>query len=200
MIRLQYILIPCRGAKVFSLAWLLACAESFTCRCYSRNLVPWGRGCYSRSWLVLYVPEWKSGSKQANYANGTNANDFVILAKVREWGPKHPYNQYPTPSLRPTRSRWKTFNNDLNQVVVSSGFNENKGLGHGLGAQSLGLIKPGIGGSYWRVFVKDMAKHETKLVRGYLPLAWKGSCFSFEGREEQREKKGRKKCKRTREP
>ena len=48
MIRLQYILIPCRGAKVFSLAWLLACAESFTCRCYSRNVVPWGRGCYSR--------------------------------------------------------------------------------------------------------------------------------------------------------
>ena len=34
MIRLQYILIPCRGAKVFFLAWLLACAESFTCRCY----------------------------------------------------------------------------------------------------------------------------------------------------------------------
>ena len=41
--------------------------------------------------------------------------------------------------------------------------------------------------------MKDMAKHETKLVRGlYLPLAWKGSCFSFEGREEKREKKGEK--------
>lgn len=89
-----------------------------------------------------------SENRKVNKPTMRMANDFVILAKVREWGPKHPYNQYPTPSLRPTRSRWKTFNNDLNQVVASSGFNENKGLGHGLGAQSLGLIKPGISGSY----------------------------------------------------
>ena len=106
-------------------------------------------------------------------------------------GRKHLCNQYPTPSLRPTSSRWKTFNNDLNQVVASSGFSENKGLGHGLGAQSRGLIKPGIGGSYWRIFVKGMAKQETKLVRGYLPLAWKGSCFSFEGCRKKGEKSER---------
>ena len=33
-------------------------------------------------------------------------------------------------------------NNDLNQVIVSWGFSENKGLG-GVSVQSCGLIKPG---------------------------------------------------------
>ena len=41
-------------------------------------------------------------------------------------------------------SRKTLDNNDLNQVVASSGFSENKGSG----AQSRGLIKPGLGGSY----------------------------------------------------
>ena len=36
-----------------------------------------------------------------------------------------------------------------------------------------------------------MAKQETKLVRGYLPLAWKGSCFSFEGGQKKGEKSER---------
>ena len=36
--------------------------------------------------------------------------------------------------------------NDLNQVMVSCGFSENKGLG-GVSVQSCGLIKPGVGGS-----------------------------------------------------
>ena len=45
---------------------------------------------------------------------------------------------------------WKTLdNNDLNQIVASSGFSENKGLG--LRAQSRGLIKPGLGHSYLRI-------------------------------------------------
>ena len=38
-------------------------------------------------------------------------------------------------------------NNYLNQVMVSCGFSENKGLG-GVSDQSCGLIKYGVGGSY----------------------------------------------------
>ena len=42
---------------------------------------------------------------------------------------------------------WKTLdNNDLNQVVASSGFSENKS------AQSRRLIKPGLGHSYLKIF------------------------------------------------
>ena len=42
-------------------------------------------------------------------------------------------------------------NNDLNQVVTSSGFSENKGWGEG-DSQSRGLIKPGLDRSYLRIF------------------------------------------------
>ena len=52
----------------------------------------------------------------------------------------------------PRRIFRKTLNNnDLNQVVASSGFSESKGLG-GWDAQSRGLIKPGLGHSYYRIF------------------------------------------------
>ena len=44
-------------------------------------------------------------------------------------------------------SRSRRINNDLNQVVASSGFSENKGFG-GWGTQSRGLMKPGLGRSY----------------------------------------------------
>ena len=45
-----------------------------------------------------------------------------------------------------TVGSWKTLdNNDLNQVVASSGFSENKGSG---GVLSVTGSKPGLGGSY----------------------------------------------------
>ena len=51
-------------------------------------------------------------------------------------------------SLRETR---KTLdNNDLNQVVASSGFSENKGL---TGVLSLRAQKPSVGHSYLRIFL-----------------------------------------------
>ena len=43
-------------------------------------------------------------------------------------------------------------NNDLNQVVASKGFRENKCLA-GVLSQSHGLIKPGLGHSYLRIFL-----------------------------------------------
>ena len=50
----------------------------------------------------------------------------------------------------PIKYRTTEDNNDLNQVVASSGFSENKGLG---GVLNLGgLIKPGLGHSYLRIF------------------------------------------------
>ena len=53
---------------------------------------------------------------------------------------------------------WKTLdNNNLSQVVASSGFSENKefvggGGGGGEGAKSHGLIKPGLCHCYLRIF------------------------------------------------
>ena len=59
---------------------------------------------------------------------------------------------------RPRRTFRKTLdNNDLNQVVASSGFSENKGLG-GWDSQSRGLKKPGLGHSYYRIFPPSLTR------------------------------------------
>ena len=61
-------------------------------------------------------------------------------------------------------------NNDLNQVVASSGFSENKGLGQGVLSQkktiyfykqinkSRGLIKPSLSHSYLKIFFTSFGK------------------------------------------
>ena len=54
-------------------------------------------------------------------------------------------------------------NNDLNQVVASSGFSENKGLG-GWDAQSRGIIKPGLGHSYFRIFPPSLTGDVTSEI------------------------------------
>ena len=65
---------------------------------------------------------------------------------------------------RPRRIFRKTLNNnDLNQVVASSGFSENKGLG-GWDAQSRGLIKPGLGYSYYRIFPPSLTGDVTSEI------------------------------------
>jgi len=65
---------------------------------------------------------------------------------------------------RPRRIFPKTLdNNDLNQVVASSGFSENKGLG-GWAAQSRGLIKPGLGYCYFRIFTPSLTGDVTSEI------------------------------------
>ena len=73
----------------------------------------------------------------------------MILAKVREWVQNiHVISILPRHYGQPVQDGRPLTTTSTMQVVASSGFSENKGLGHGLGAQSRGLIKPGIGGSY----------------------------------------------------